>query len=382
MKRTILLFYFISIMLHSFSQQTSCNEEMIMNTKGSWGKRPDANTYPDESFAKNQFAQANSRIDKIQKLVQTAYPYPKGIEAGWYRGISGKALVKGGPAPYGLNVILLTYFCNTNKIQLGDETGTWAYVWANQFNWFAEYVKEFSIKKQPVYLLTQRDGEINGYPVYKGQHNENSNTGIKYSHAVIITRSGQSPYIPVTKKEYLKAFLLFNEKKLTESLAGIEKGFIVKTDAQEEEAKQKGLESIAKTYSANVVERRKAEYLKNYKPEKQKKEEWLAKTKKDYEDAMKPVHDILTNSAEQDLIQPAIIDDIDFQKFTGFSTEATGGRQLVSLNPGYFDSKLAKYIPQFFIVYWRWNKGRAQENFKSQLEANFDFNALKAMLDK
>jgi len=353
-----------------------------MNTKGSWKKRSDANPFPDESFPKNQFAQANSRIDKMQKLLQAAYPEPKGIEAGWYRSISGKALVIGGPVPYELESLFLSYYCNTNKIELLPETGTWFYIWANQFNWFAKFIKEFSVKKQPVYLLTQKSGEIDGYPFYEGIHNENSNTGIKYSRAIIITRPGQSPYIPVTRKQYLKAFLLFNEKELPESIAGIEKGFKVKTDAQEEESKQKALESISKNNRPEAVERRKAEYLKNYKTDKQSKEEWIAKTKKNYEDAMKPVQSLLANSTEQELGQPVIVDDVDFSKFKGFSTEAKGGRQLVSLNPDYFDSKLPKYVPQFLIVYWRWEKNKASENFKDQLEANFNFNALKEMIDK
>ena len=366
------------LMLYSFSQQQPCNNEVIMNTKGSWKKVSDANMN-----AGNQ-SQVISRIDKMQKLLQAAYPEPKGIEAEWYRSNSGNSLVKGGSVPYELNAFFLAYYCNTgtNKIELGDETGTWLYVWANQFNWFAEYVKYFSVKNQPVYLLTPQVGEFNGYPLYKGIHNENSNTGIKYSRSIIITRSGQSPCVPVTQKQYLKAFLLYNEKKLPETVAGIEKGFVVKTDAQEEEAKQKALESIAKNNRADAVERQKVAYLKNYKPDKQKKEEWIAKTKKDYEDAMKPVQNLLANGTEQELEQPAIVDAVDFSKFNGFSTEAKGGRRLVSLNPDYFDSKLPKYVPQFLIVYWRWDKGKPQENFKNQLEANFNFNALKEMIDK
>jgi hypothetical protein len=382
--RAMLMGYILLFLTDMMAAQQPCNGDIIMNTKGSWKKRNDPDLFPDSSFSRSQFGQANSRIDKMQKLVQAAYPEPKGIEAAWYRTISGRALVKGGPAPYAFNALFLAYYCNTNinKTELGDETGTWLYIWANQFNWFAEYIKYFSVKQQPVYLLTAKSGEINGYSVYEGIHNENSNTGIKYSRAIIITRTGQSPYIPVTQKQYLKAFLAYQEQDLPKSLAGIEKGFVVKTDAQEEEAKQKALEGIAKNNRPEAVERRKAEYMKNYKTDKQRKEEWIAQTKKRYEDAMKPVQDMLANSAEEELGQPAIVKDVDFSTFGGFSTDAKGGRQLVSLNPDYFDNKLPKYIPQFLILYWRWNKGKPQENFKNQLEANFNFNALKEMIDK
>lgn len=134
---------------------------------------------------------------------------------------------------------------------------------------------------------------------------------------------------------------------MPESIAGIETGYKVKTDE-----------------------------------DRQKKEAWIAKTRKGYEDAMQEVRAALADSANQNLGQPAIVNDVDFSKFKGFSTEAGGGRQLVSLNPAYFDSKLPKYVPQFMIVYWRWEKNSASGNFKNRLEANFNFNALKEMIDK
>ena len=97
---------------------------------------------------------------------------------------------------------------------------------------------------------------------------------------------------------------------------------------------------------------------------------------------MKPVQDMLANSTEAELQQPAIIKILDISSFKGFSTEAQGGQQLVRLNPDYFDNKLPNYVPQFLIVYWRWDKGKAEENFKDQLEANFNFATLKEMIDK
>jgi len=348
-----------------------------MNTKGAWKKTSDANMN-----AGNQ-SPVISRIDKMQKVLQAAYSDPRGIAARCHRGMVNDPLVSNGPTPYQLNAMFLIYYCmSENKIELGDETSTWMYVYANHFNWFMEYNHDFTVKKNPVYLLTKKVGEMQGYPVFEGIHNGTSNTGTRYSRAVILTRNGQSPYVPVTQKQYLKAFLLFNEKKLPESIAGIERGYKVKTDAEEEEAKQKALESIAKNNKPDAVERRKLEYLKNYKTDKQSKEEWIAKTKINYEEAMKPVQALLANSSEQELQQPAIVDDIDFLKFKGFSSEAKDGRQVVTLNPAYFDNKLPKYVPQFLIVYWRWEKNKASENFKNVMEANFNFNSLKEMIDK
>ena len=118
----ILSLIFFSLLLndHSFGQP-SCNDDMLMHTKGSWKKVSDANPFPDNSFPKSQFPLAQGRIDRMQKLLQAAYPDPKGIEAQWYRGISGDAIVKGGPVPYELEALFLAYFCNDyeKKVEAG-----------------------------------------------------------------------------------------------------------------------------------------------------------------------------------------------------------------------------------------------------------------------
>src|ERR1700737_2016188 len=157
--RYILLLVAFLFLLNSSNAQQACNDNIIMNIKGKWEKRSDSHVSPDSSFAKNQFGMANGRIDKMQKLLQAAYPEPKGIEAAWYRSISGRALVKGGPAPYELRALFLAYYCNSNKIELGDETATWFYVFANQFNGYLEYDNNFTVKNNRVYLLTKKGGE-------------------------------------------------------------------------------------------------------------------------------------------------------------------------------------------------------------------------------
>src|SRR4030095_5761867 len=196
--------------------QTPCNDDRIMSVNGKWVKLPDANMK-----AGNQ-ALITGRIDKMHRLRQAAYPEPRGIEAAWYRSMEGyNSSVNNGATSYVLNAMFKAYYCNSNvnKMLLGDETGTWFYVWVNKFSWFAQPVEEFTIQQQPVYLLTPKEGEIGGYPLYKGMNNESSNTGTKYSRTIIITRKDQSPYVAVTKKQYLHAFLKYNQKKLPEELA-------------------------------------------------------------------------------------------------------------------------------------------------------------------
>jgi len=363
--------------------QQPCDEALLMNLKGKWEKRTDQSPWPDPSFPKNQYSQVNIRIDKMQKILQTAYPEPRGIEAGWYRTISGKALVQSGPVPFELTAILLAYYCdnnNNNTKELGGETDTWFYVWANQINWFADYVSYYTINKQPVYLLTQRVGELNGSPLYMGIHNKNSNTGIAHSHAQIITRDGQSPYLPVKRKTFLQSILKWNESQFKKNIEDIEKNMSVRTDAEEESYKKNQWAIIEKRTRPDRLAKSRENFLKNYLSSRQQKENLLAKIEKNHEDEIKPAQDFLANSSEAELAQPAIIDDL--TGFKQFSTFQKGGRELVRLNPDYFDRKLPRFVPQFLIVYWRWDDHAAGKYFNKQIEEHFNFTALKEMIDK
>ena len=365
-----------------FSQQP-CDETSLMTIKGSWKKETDANPFPDESFPKNQFAQVNSRIDKMQKILQAAYPEPRGIEAKWYRTISGKALVQDGPVPFEMSALFLAYYCNNNNNntkELGGETDTWFYVWANQINWFAERVSYYTVNKQPVYLLTQRVGELNGSSLYMGIHNKNSNTGIAHSHAQIITRAGQSPYLSIKRKTFLQSLLKWNESQFKKNMEAMEKNIPVRTDAEEESYKKNQWAIIEKRTRPDRLANAWENFLKNYLSSSQQKENLLAKIKKDYENEIKPAQDFLANSSEAELAQPAIIDDL--TGFKQFSTFEKGGRELVRLNPDYFDRKLPRFVPQFLIVYWRWDDHAAGKYFNKQVEEHFNFTALKEMIDK
>jgi hypothetical protein len=382
MKRTIMMFFCLLPVLYPLAQQPACNDEAIMHTKGSWKKRSDADVKPNSGFPNDQLQQVNSRIDKMENLLQAAYPEPMGTEAGWYPMIGGGALVKDGPAPYGLQSLFLAYYCNTGKIDLGDETGTWFYVWANQFNWFAEYIKNYTIQQQPVYLLTQQLGQFKGYPVYGGVHSSGLPGTRISSNTIMITRPGQSPYLPVTRKQFLDAFLNDNEAAFQKTLSAMEKNIPVKTTEEEEAYKKNQLAIIERVTTPSKMEKAKDNFLQHYITDKQRKEDDIAKIKKGHAEEIKPAQDFLANSPEQELKQAAMVNFTNLLAFKEFSTAEKGGRQLVRVNPDYFNSKLPKYVPQFLIVYWRWDKEKPAENFKRQVEDQFNFNVLKAMIDQ
>ncbi len=112
------------------------------------------------------------------------------------------------------------------------------------------------------------------------------------------------------------------------------------------------------------------------------KEEWLIKMNKMYDDDMKPARMFLQNNAEQELEQPAILDFDNILTFKHFSKAEEGGRELVRLNPDYFNTALPGYIPQTLVVSWSWGDSKPSQYFREQLEKNLDFNALQQLIDK
>ena len=169
------------MMTNKTTAQQNCTDETVMNTKGGWKKRADA-----LMNAGNQ-GQAISHIDAISKLFQTAYPEPKGMEAGWYRTMHGNSLINNGPIPYQFNSLFLAWYCNSNvnKLELSGETGTWAYAFVNSFNWFISRQYDLlliKVKGQDVYILPPVKGEWKGYPLYQASsHGDKGRCIISYT---------------------------------------------------------------------------------------------------------------------------------------------------------------------------------------------------------
>ena len=375
------LFQLIIIILFvntSFAQEP-CNDDIIMNIKGKWKKTG-------ESYMKGAYAaQAITRLDKIQQLLQAAYPEPKGIEAAWYYSMEGSSFIKNGPLPYTLSALFKAYYCNTNvkKLLLGDETGTWFYVWANKFAWFASEDEKFLVGNKPVYLLTKKLGELNGFPLYAGSDNVTSNTGTRFSKTILIARPGQLPYTPVSRKQYLIAFLKGKEDFEKQYINATSK-MVIWSDAEEEANKQKQLEKTEKSARPNGADQERARnnFLRNYVTAKQRKLNDIANSEKIYQQDIKPAKDYLANTSEEELSKPAYIGSGSYSiYFKNFANE-NEGNMMVQVNDSYFNSKLPTYIPQFLVVYWEWDAKKACIDFANHIEKNFNFNALKEMIDK
>ena len=337
MKKIIQLSFILFFAKTSFAQQP-CNDDVIMNIKGGWKKSTDFHIDP----------RVISRIDKIQQLLQATVPQPKGMEAKWYR--SGPEYPeKKGPVYFEMRAKFFSYYCDknaSNKISL-DEGNADFDVWANYLDPLGEKNDKFLIQNSPVYLLQKQSRDFKGFPLYEDVFIDQAvNSG---SRMLIITRPGQLPYTPVTKKQYLQAFLA-EQDKVNQMFVDYNNKLPVLSDAEEEAYKQKELDRIEKNGDPVVgKERAKKYFLQNYITSKQKKENEIKERKRIYDENCKAAKDFLATASEAELAKPVYLKDYFYDYFRSFSNEKEG-RELVILNPGYFNPKLPDYVPQFMVV--------------------------------
>ena len=368
-----------SLFLLSGADAQDCNKEDIIN-KGKWTMLDNNVVDPEKTFPSNQYSQLYTRLDKIANMFQQAYPQPTGIEAEWFRSIRGAAIVKNGPVPYQFNSSYLSWYCNQNlhKLMLSDEINTSANVYFNNFGWFMTSQNDkiyLTINGADAWLLPKKTGEWKGMPLYhpSGSNNRNS--------VVLITRNNQLPYTPVSRLQFLQS--LKNKIEADKKLhSDIDKKQKVRSDAEEEAAKQKELDYIVKNTGPQNVEQRKASYLKNYKTDEQRKQENIQRGESYFNDRLKPINNELNNESSNELQQPAIVENNFMSYFKNFTKEESGGRMIVILNTSYFNLQLPRYVPQFIVLYWSWYVNASSQNFKTQLEENFPVDKLKAMIDK
>jgi len=363
---SIFIFFSLSLARISLAQH-GCDIDSIMRYKGFWKKVSDDLMRPGPYQAK-----VINRIDKFQKILKDAYPDQRGTEAHWSRNMAGYAVLKNGPIPYELTVGLFVCYCSaeTKKVEPFDETGTWVYIYFNQFNWFMDKMEDLIIENNPVYLLRKRAGDLNGFPLYEGVYNETTNLGTQYSRTVLISRSGQVPYIPVTKKEYLKAFVEHMEREKAKSLQELNHSW--EYNSKEDKEKQKRIKEILPNTNFDSLEKvDKEEFSKSIKNSNQ-----------EFDELIKPAKELLLSMREEEGESPALLYNEYSGEFKGFATEGRGGRMAVRLNKDYINMGLMKDVPQFLVIYWSWDVLKPTSYWRDQLEKNLDFNTIRQLLDK
>lgn len=375
-KNLTILLLFLFICTSAWSQgkyiktTTPCDNELLKKTPGRWmpiSKGLDA------KVSKSQGQEIVNRLNVIHQWVHNIYPSPMAFDAlpsfSAYDEPFAMQLkmervqdrltgtpVNGIPAvSFQYHVGFCAYFCrNSYEIRRGAgcETGTNFTVSTNSFQLLLKqpYIDDFygeimRIDDRPIKMMgVLREKKWKGYDVYTAEGTS--------GYMVLLHRQGILPYIPVTRKQYLDRSIECLQKqydKLRKSW-GKPEGFALLMD-------KKDLEDQTK------------------------------KAQKIWDDILKHYRDELDATTKAGLLDsPAVVNGVVSVaiQYPIFTTQAAGGRLLVTENPAYFRKDLPKHIPQL-IIFRMWDKNDGPDPglnpYKLYYE-NFPIEKLQAMIDK
>ena len=236
---------------------------------------------------------------------------------------------------YDYNIYFLHYFCEGNVIKTNHETSTSLSISANRIDAKIYETPDennlpaegyYSMKKMPV----EKDGN------YYFEQDAGLGLGISgKSRTWLITYDNKLPFVYVTKKEFLE--------------------------------KQKNMLILA---MPKAIE--------------SSRENLKARTEQEYKYALAKIETLMKMpSGELDL--PAIVkqDPKDYLSFLFTTNEDAFGKVLIKPNPGYFNSKLPRSTPQFFLVNITGDeKEPVSAKVMTDVIKDLDFTALRNMLGK
>lgn len=278
-------------------------------------------------------------IDRTVALLNQSLPDLRGIE-----GRYSKKTVD--PAPgahilhYSITAAFFNYYCLPaqnqtspyhGQIRLADETGTWIYFYFNSMGPFgnesASLGREMGAANgRPIFILPKAEGEWKGHRLFLPTVNQQK------SGAIILSRPGRSPFVPVSRDEFLRA---------------------------REKVAQKYLDdAIAKTGSTALASKERQRQLDDLKG-------------------------FLASMSSTELQSPAFVVEWSASPLRGrvFGTEASGARPLVTVDPAFVDQSQPQSAVQLIVVYWREDESVPSEHeLIRQFKSNFNVPALEEMI--
>ena len=370
-----LLLCLISKSQKAISTNGPCTDAKLINAKGSWTK---ADPFDRGSAGS---AELNKRIDDIHKLLLQTIPQPTGVDAAWHRSYGISYFGSNTKQAHFIKMVsscgFFRYFCsNGNAMSPDIETGTWFGVIANNSGGSSTGDEEWMINGVPVIMQNRAQRTVRGYGIRQSEPGDKN-------LSVLIHRPGISPYIPVTRKQYLDQCIRYTTQLHDEVISGLEQVPVRSPEEQEKEKKAK-LAKFEKDY-ANDAKKLKANvdyYLSGYQTDQQQKEERLNKARKIKSEQLKKFSDELAKiTTDGSLNQQAVIA-TKYQTDPVFEIDPTKGNLLVTENPSYIRKDLPKHVPQFFIVFWVCNDWESQKKIGEIIEQYFPFDKLQALIDK
>jgi len=346
-----------------------CTETSILQKPGIWkeGQKGSVSGIPATDLDKERKV-----VAALHTLIKSKYA-PMGVEAD-FNGSYDRPDTEIPVNNYNYNIYFLHYFCEKNVIKTAHETSTTLTIAANRFDGkIFETPDENNASGEGYYFLLNMPVEKDGCFYFE----EAASLGFGMTGKSLnwlITADGKLPYAYVSKKEFL-------EKQKHMLLTSMPKSI----ESSKESLKQNEEEKVRKQEEYKNDPEKLQRYMKNsYLYNKDRFEKDGIRMEQNYNNALTKIETLLkTLSGELD--QPAIVkqDPNDYLSYLFTTHDDTHGRVLIKPNPGYFNSKLSRSSPQFFLVNITGNEKEAiSAKVMTDIIKNFDFTALKNMLEK
>ena len=323
----ILLLWALYASLNAFGQD--CSPASLSQKPGVWkeGMKGSVSGIPAADLDKER-----KIVISLHNLIKSKYT-PIGVEAdfnGSYDSPDTETPVNN----YDYKIYFMPYYCEKNIIKTAHETSTTFSVSSNRFDGNIYEIADESNIPEGYYSLKKMPVAKDGYYYFE----ENASLGFGESGKSrnwLITIDGKLPFAFVTKKEFL-------EKQKQMLLT----------------AMPKEIENSNESHKLN--------------------------TEKNYKNALAKLETLLKMPSDESA-QPAIVkqDPSDYLSYLFTTDTDPFGKVLIKPNPGYFNSKLSRSSPQFFLVNFTGNeKDPVASKVMTDLMKDFDFSALKNMLGK
>lgn len=361
----LVLFLFVSL---NVSGQ-ECTEATLLQKPGVWkeGMKGSVSGIPAAELDREKKVVAS-----LHNMLKSKYT-PMGVEAD-FNGSYGTPDADIPLNNYSYSIYFMNYYCEGNIIKTAHETSTTFSIDANSFDGrIYETPNENNSPDEGFYSIINMPVEKDGCFYFEKDVSLGFGTTGK-SRNWLITIDGKLPYAYVTKKEFLEKQKNILSKAMPKSVESSKESLkMIEEDKTRKEAEYKN--------DPEKLQR----YLKNdYQYSKDRFEKDMVRTEQDYSNALTKIETLLKMPAG-DLSQAAIVrkDPNDYLSYLFTTDNDAFGRVLIKPNPGYFNGKLSRSSPQFFLLNVTGNEKEAiAAKVITDIMKNFDFTALKNMLGK
>ncbi|MGG9960542.1 hypothetical protein [Ferruginibacter sp. SUN106] len=359
----------IAVLSATLCNAQDCTPQSLIQKNGSWKESPKGS----EGGTAAELVKEKKIVAAMHAMIKTKYS-PMGVQANFH-GAYNRPYSNMPANSYYYNIMPLNFYCNGTTVKVADETSSYFQLGVNMFE------AEIYDTAQGDRLLMECFNVMPDIPIkkdgywYFGEIDANLGFGMTGKSSMwLITYDDKLPYAYVTRKEFLEKRI----KAITamqEMAAGGYKDALKNIDIEK---------SFKEKEFKNDPAKMEQYMKKEYGVQKTKYEKLLAENQKTYAPAFAAIETQLTMPAAE-LEQPAIvkIDPKSTFNYLFTTDDDPFGKVLIKPNPGYFNKKLPRSVPQFFCVYVRANhKEPIAAKFYTDIIKAVDFNLLKNMLGK